>query len=573
MFDGSSAIQQSIIAMLYSANDIDIARLEHLTGQAEEQNKNPLALMLNTGFVDEAYIAELLADVYGIEQSTWSGFIEDQTLYDLLPHDYMVTHNLVPLEREGNTLVIALAEPMALSEVGSIRAMTGMQIDTRVITYTELQKALSFYKAGIEANGSTTQTGNDDIGSGDIQSKTRRKVSRSNEDGEQSDVVEFVNRILADAAKMRVSDIHIEPYKDKAVLRFRVDGVLRKIETGSFLHDHYPAVSTRLKIMASLDIAERRLPQDGAIYYNFGGREVDIRVSVLPVQNGERVVMRLLDRSAVRLSLETLRLNKKTHKALVKAIEAPQGMVLVTGPTGSGKSTTLYSCVNHINQEGINILTVEDPVEYNIDGIGQVQVNETIGRTFATALRSFLRQDPEVILVGEIRDQATAEISIKASLTGHLVLSTLHTNSALDTINRLIDMGIPAYLLTSSLSLIVAQRLARKPCDACSAADLRVTPELLMGFGATEAEAAAATPKLSRGCDKCGKSGYVGRQGIYEVLTISNALRDALLRSAGGGEMQEIVESEGFESLQVIGLRMLCEGRLTLDEYQRVLSA
>lgn len=572
MFDGSTATQQSIVAMLYSANDIDIARLEHLTSQAEEQDKNPLDLMLSTGFIDETYIADLLSDVYGIEQSTWSGSIDDQTLYDLLPHDYMVAHNLVPLARDGNALVIALAEPMALSEVGNIRAMTGMQIDTRVITYTELQKALSFYESGTEANGSGAQAGNEDIGSGDIQSKTRRKVSRNNEDGEQSDVVEFVNRILADAAKMRVSDIHIEPYKDKAVLRYRVDGVLRKIETGSFLHDHYPAVSTRLKIMASLDIAERRLPQDGAIYYNFSGREVDIRVSVLPVQNGERVVMRLLDRSAVRLSLETLRLNEKTHKALVKAIEAPQGMVLVTGPTGSGKSTTLYSCVNHINREGINILTVEDPVEYNIDGIGQVQVNETIGRTFASALRSFLRQDPEVILVGEIRDQATAEISIKASLTGHLVLSTLHTNSALDTINRLIDMGIPAYLLTSSLSLIVAQRLARKPCDECSMPDPRVTRELLLGFGATEAEASAATPKLSQGCSKCNKSGYIGRQGIYEVLTISNALRDALLRSAGSGEMQEIVESEGFESLQVIGLRMLCEGRLTLDEYQRVLS-
>jgi type IV pilus assembly protein PilB len=572
VFDGSAVIQQSIVAMLYSANDIDIARLEHLVGQAEEQDKNPLTLMLNTGFIDEKFVADLLADVYGIEPSNWSGTIDDQSLYDLLPFDYMVSHNLVPLRKEGNALVIALAEPMALSEVGNIRAMTGMQIDTRVITYSDLQKALDFYKLGAEAANASSGAGDANAGSGDIQSKTRRQVSRSNEDGEQSDVVEFVNRILADAAKMRVSDIHIEPYKDKAVLRYRVDGVLRKVETGSFLHDHYPAVTTRLKIMASLDIAERRLPQDGAIYYNFSGREVDIRVSVLPVQNGERVVMRLLDRSAVRLSLDTLRLNEKTHKALVKAIEAPQGMVLVTGPTGSGKSTTLYSCVNHINREGINILTVEDPVEYNIDGIGQVQVNETIGRTFATALRSFLRQDPEVILVGEIRDQATAEISIKASLTGHLVLSTLHTNSALDTINRLIDMGIPAYLLTSSLSLIVAQRLARKPCDECSEPDPRVTPELLLGFGATEDQAAAATPKLSRGCSKCSKTGYIGRQGIYEVLTISNALRDALLRSAGGGEMQDIVESEGFESLQVIGLRMLCEGRLTLDEYQRVLS-
>ena len=572
MFDGSAVIQQSIVAMLYSANDIDIARLEHLVGQAEEQDKNPLTLMLNTGFIDEKFVADLLADVYGIEPSNWSGTIDDQSLYDLLPFDYMVSHNLVPLRKEGNALVIALAEPMALSEVGNIRAMTGMQIDTRVITYSDLQKALDFYKLGAEAANASSGAGDANAGSGDIQSKTRRQVSRSNEDGEQSDVVEFVNRILADAAKMRVSDIHIEPYKDKAVLRYRVDGVLRKVETGSFLHDHYPAVTTRLKIMASLDIAERRLPQDGAIYYNFSGREVDIRVSVLPVQNGERVVMRLLDRSVVRLSLDTLRLNEKTHKALVKAIEAPQGMVLVTGPTGSGKSTTLYSCVNHINREGINILTVEDPVEYNIDGIGQVQVNETIGRTFATALRSFLRQDPEVILVGEIRDQATAEISIKASLTGHLVLSTLHTNSALDTINRLIDMGIPAYLLTSSLSLIVAQRLARKPCDECSEPDPRVTPELLLGFGATEDQAAAATPKLSRGCSKCSKTGYIGRQGIYEVLTISNALRDALLRSAGGGEMQDIVESEGFESLQVIGLRMLCEGRLTLDEYQRVLS-
>jgi len=302
VFDGSAVIQQSIVAMLYSANDIDIARLEHLVGQAEEQDKNPLTLMLNTGFIDEKFVADLLADVYGIEPSNWSGTIDDQSLYDLLPFDYMVSHNLVPLRKEGNALVIALAEPMALSEVGNIRAMTGMQIDTRVITYSDLQKALDFYKLGAEAANASSGAGDANAGSGDIQSKTRRQVSRSNEDGEQSDVVEFVNRILADAAKMRVSDIHIEPYKDKAVLRYRVDGVLRKVETGSFLHDHYPAVTTRLKIMASLDIAERRLPQDGAIYYNFSGREVDIRVSVLPVQNGERVVMRLLDRSAVRLS-------------------------------------------------------------------------------------------------------------------------------------------------------------------------------------------------------------------------------------------------------------------------------
>lgn len=579
MFDGKPEVQQCIVGLLYSAPDLSMEQLEGALNRADFSGVNPLKLLIEEGLTSEVAVADLMSDTYGIERLVLSEHAPDPALLGALPLDYMEEHHIVPYRENANDLGIVLAEPLALSQIGDIRVMTGRQIDTRIATYSEIKDVITDFRRGGNASGGhgsvqSVREGSTNRSS-DIQSKVARPQAARGpraDDEIKSDVVDFVNKIIADAIEMNVSDIHVEPYKDHATLRYRIDGVLRYIDNGSILKEKYPAISTRLKIMASLDIAERRLPQDGAIYFAGNGREFDIRVSVLPVQNGERIVMRLLDRNAVKLSLESLNLDSSAHESLIKAIRAPQGLVLVTGPTGSGKSTTLYSCVNEVNAEGINILTVEDPVEYNIEGIGQVQVNETIGRTFATALRSFLRQDPEIILVGEIRDQETAEISVKASLTGHLVLSTLHTNSALESVSRLIDMGIPTYLLTNALTLVVAQRLGRKLCDQCIEGDSMVTAELLMDLGAPEDVAFAATPRKGAGCKSCNRTGYRGRQGLYEVLNITPALREALLRSAGPVEIQQIVKDEGFKSLQDIGLEMLCNGSLAFNEYQRIIA-
>ena len=580
MFDDRTDVQQSIVDLLYSDPKLEMNRFEEALKTADFQGVNPLRFLLDQTLITEGSLAELMSDTYGIERLVLSEQPPEASLLSILPVTFLEENHVVPYGEDGSRLGIALSEPMALSQIGNIRVMTGRQIDTRIVTYTEILRAIADIRSGgaSVADKSSSQTYNNaDVGSSsDIQSNVARPQSprgtpRAGEEI-KSDVVDFVNKIIADAINMNASDIHVEPFKDQATLRYRIDGVLRYIDNGQFLKQKYPAVSTRLKIMASLDIAERRLPQDGAIYFSGDGREFDIRVSVLPVQNGERIVMRLLDRNAVKLNLDSLNLDSTAQESLVKAIKAPQGLVLVTGPTGSGKSTTLYSCVNEINTESINILTVEDPVEYNIDGIGQVQVNETIGRTFAAALRSFLRQDPEIILVGEIRDQETAEISVKASLTGHLVLSTLHTNSALESVSRLIDMGIPAYLLTNALTLVVAQRLGRKLCDKCTQNDPNVTAELLRGLGASEEMLADATPQKGAGCKACNRTGFRGRQGLYEVLNITPALRDALMRSATSEEIKQIVKGEGFKSLQEIGLSMLCDGSLALTEYQRIIA-
>jgi len=324
--------------------------------------------------------------------------------------------------------------------------------------------------------------------------------------------------------------------------------------------------------MSTLDIAERRLPQDGAISLDLVGKEVDLRISILPTSFGERVVMRILDRSSISLTLDTLGFLEEDEQTFKKAVDSPQGMVLVTGPTGSGKSTTLYAALSRINREDINILTAEDPVEYGIDGVGQVQIKEDIGLTFSAALRSFLRQDPEVILVGEIRDKETVDIAIKSALTGHLVLSTLHTNDAVSTITRLLNMGVASYLLTSSLSLIIAQRLARRICKYCKTDDDKVGESELLAIGFSPEEASRLHLYHGAGCPKCNNTGYKGRQGIYEVLQITDNIKEGILAELTTSELLKIAEAkDGFTRMQKVGRGMLTQGLITLDEYQRVL--
>ena len=373
---------------------------------------------------------------------------------------------------------------------------------------------------------------------------------------------------------MGVSDIHIEPYRFTSRVRYRLDGMLQEQEEyKKFLHDNYGAVVTRFKIMGKLDIAERRLPQDGAINFKIDGKVVDLRLSILPTANNERIVMRILNKDAGDITLEQLNFEEQDLKSLRKSIHSTQGLILVTGPTGSGKSTTLYSILKEVSKPHLNILTAEDPVEYELDGVGQVQIKDDIGLSFASALRSFLRQDPEIILVGEMRDKETVDIGLKAALTGHLVFSTLHTNDAPSTITRLQNMGTPDYLISAATQMVLAQRLARRNCKECRVPDEDVTPKVLTDLGFSPEQASRTKAIKGKGCAKCKDSGYKGRQGIYEILVVSKPIKEAILRQATTPELREIAIKEGFQTMQDMGRRMIANGELSFREYERVLSA
>ena len=388
------------------------------------------------------------------------------------------------------------------------------------------------------------------------------------------EVIDFGNKIIADAVQLGASDIHIESFKNSSTVRFRVDGILRVMEKyKNFLHDNYNAVVARFKIISKLDIAERRVPQDGACSFKSDTKEVDLRVSILPTKNNERIVMRILNKEAGDKQLSELGFAAKDLEKLIKAITSPQGMVLVTGPTGSGKTTTLYSVLKHINKPGMNILTAEDPVEYEMEGIGQVQIKESIGYTFEEALRSFLRQDPEVILVGEIRDKATVDIALKASLTGHLVFSTLHTNDAPSSITRLINMGTPNYLIAAALTLIMAQRLARRTCSECRAIDDNITPKLLNSIGFLPEQSSRAKIYKGKGCDACTHTGYKGRMGLYEILEIDREMKAGILSNLQQNELIALAKKNGFRSMQDMGQELLLSGDLSFAEYERVLQS
>ncbi len=393
--------------------------------------------------------------------------------------------------------------------------------------------------------------------------------------GPSSNVIDFVDNIIENGITLGVSDIHMEPFEARSRLRYRRDGTLKEVEEfATFLHANYSAVSTRIKILASLDISERRLPQDGAIRFDYkaGDDIVDLRVSVLPTSCGERIVMRIMDKSALNMPLADLGFPEAEFAKIQKAIHSPQGMILVTGPTGSGKSTTLYAVLNSLNDPEINLMTAEDPVEFKVEGIGQVHVKDNIGLTFTAALRSFLRQDPEVIMVGEIRDKDTGDIAVKASLTGHLVLSTLHTNDAPSTITRLINMGIPSYLITSSLTMVIAQRLARKICLSCKTEDMEATKESFLSLGFPEDVASKAKAYTGTGCDECFDAGAKGRRAIHEILVITRTIKEAILANKNDIEIGDIAKAkDGFVTMQDTGRALILEGMISIEEFKRIL--
>ena len=570
---------------------VDLVRFKQAETQSKVSGKPLYDVLVSSHLIDDRMAKEAISSYLDLPIINLADIHHQIGRHlDAIPASFAMENRIIPFAADGKEIKVAIAEPSALRSISSVRLITGKSISAYVVSPTEMEclikvvqdnspklpkgggVGINITKAPAAAAGKNKLNANILNGSMGKQSALAKAPPDAHEvsdDSQGNHVISFVNEMIFDAIKRGASDIHIEMYKDSATARYRVDGVLEECKAlKEFLFAHYPAVTTRLKIMASLDISERRLPQDGAITISLPeGRDVDLRVSILPTVFGERIVMRILDRDGISFDLDRLGFPEKEYADVVSAFESSQGMVLVTGPTGSGKSTTLYGALKRLNKPGVNILTAEDPVEFTIDGVGQVQIRDDIGLTFASALRSFLRQDPEIILVGEIRDKEAADISIKAALTGHLVLSTLHANDSISTVVRLINMGIPGYLIGAALTLVIAQRLARKICPSCRQPHEGNHEAILLNLGFSPEMAKTAKPYHGVGCDKCNHTGYKGRQGIYEVLKVSDAMRAAIV-SEDRRNLRKIADDDGFRPMQAIGRQMLMDGLLTIEEYQ-----
>ena len=521
-------ISVKISNLLKTSGELSEANFNEAKKKYESNGKVPLGVLeylINDNLVSEDDIVSAVSRNYALRKIILTEQSIKKDAVKKLPKDFIMENEMLPFELNGRILKIALFDPTKSTLAGKIKSMTGCNVELYVAKPSNLDQALKF-KSVIEATQESVASTNAEAKKSPT-SKPNLNVKVPNvkiTQGENA-VVEFVDKLLNESFFSGTSDIHIEIFRrGEARVRFRKDGVLQEqLQFKQFLMENYNAVITRLKIMSGCDISEKRLPQDGKLQFknpqpkNEDDVDIDVRFSVIPAKEGERVVMRLLA-AGPDLGLEQIGLDKEDYDNLVTAITAPQGMVLVTGPTGSGKSTTLYGCIKKINSPGTNIMTAEDPVEFYLKGVGQIQANNEIGLTFEAILKSFLRQDPEVILVGEIRDKSTVDISIKAALTGHLLLSTLHTNDAVSTVVRLVNMGVPSFMVASALSLIVAQRLARKNCSSCAVDDEKATKEGLLQLGFKEEDLNTFTPKMGTGCVECNNTGYKGRQGIYEVL-------------------------------------------------------
>jgi type IV pilus assembly protein PilB len=538
------------------------------------------SILVKLGFVRDDDITALLSRQYGVPSINLTQFDIDPAIVKLIPLETAQKYQIVPLSRVGATLTIAMTDPTNVFAMDDIKFMTGYNIEPVVASETAVQEAIQkYYALPKSAEPSALEVASkalDDmpvIGDADVEvleELDEISVEALARQGEEAPVIRLVNVLLMSAISKGASDIHIEPYEKEYRVRYRIDGVLYSIMNPSM--KFRDAIASRLKIMSKLDIAEKRLPQDGRIKIRFNdqgrSKELDFRVSVLPTLFGEKIVLRLLDRDKLMLDMTRLGFESESLVKFEANIQKPWGMVLVTGPTGSGKTNTLYSAMSRINTPETNIMTAEDPVEFNLPGINQVQIKETIGLTFAAALRAFLRQDPNIILVGEIRDFETAEIAVKAALTGHLVMSTLHTNDAPSTISRLMNMGIEPFLVSSSVNLICAQRLVRRVCANCKQQN-HVPPAALTKVGFRPEEAASVTPMHGAGCEKCNGTGYKGRVGLYEVMDVSESLKELILVGASGLELRRKATEEGMLTLRQSGLRKIKEGVTTIEEVLR----
>ena len=572
----------NIINMLIDQDIISGKDLPNIKKISKEGNKSQIDAVFELKLASEDRILEVLVKEQNLETVDLSQIPIGDNIKSVLPTNYINMNFVAPFKVEGKTLHIAIPDSSKLSLMRNLKTITKKNIELHAAKVSQISDFIE--KLLAESGDVTTEA---------IKEKNKKKIKTFDSDlaeaGEvldttpeedieaienESEVIKFSTAVVAEAIQSGVSDIHIEPFRFSSRVRYRLDGMLQEQEQfNQFLHDNYGAVVTRFKIMGKLDIAERRLPQDGAIPFKIDGKIVDLRLSMLPTANNERIVMRILNKDAGDISLEQLHFEESDLKSLRKAIHGTQGLVLVTGPTGSGKTTTLYSILKEVSKPHLNILTAEDPVEFELDGVGQVQVKEDIGYTFASALRSFLRQDPEIILIGEMRDKETVDIGLKAALTGHLVFSTLHTNDAPSTITRLQNMGTPDYLISAACTLILAQRLARKTCTECRIPDEDINPTGLTQIGFTPEQASRAKVSKGKGCPKCNNSGYKGRMGVYEILNITKTIKEAILKKATTPELREIAIKEGFRAMQDMGREMIMSGDLNFREYERVLSS
>jgi len=572
----------NLINVLIDHDIISGKDLPNIKKVSTEKNKSQIDAVFELKLTDENKILDVLVKEQNLEVVDLSKVQITDDIKTVLPSNYINMNFVAPFKMDGKVLHIAISDSSKLGLMRNLKAITKKNIElhaARVSQISEfIEKILSesgdVTTATIrKENKEKTKTFDSDLGeAGEILEKAPEEDIEALEN--ESEVIKFSTAVVAEAIKLGVSDIHIEPYRFNSRVRYRLDGMLAEQEQYKrFLHDNYGAVVTRFKIMGKLDIAERRLPQDGAINFKIEGKVVDLRLSILPTANNERIVMRILNKDAGDITLEQLNFDETDLKMLRKNIHGTQGLILVTGPTGSGKTTTLYSILKEVSKPHLNILTAEDPVEYELDGVAQVQIKDDIGLSFATALRSFLRQDPEIILIGEMRDKETVDIGLKAALTGHLVFSTLHTNDAPSTITRLQNMGTPDYLISAACSLVLAQRLARKSCKDCRVPDDDVNPKVLTDLGFSPEQASRVKALKGKGCPKCKDSGYKGRMGIYEILNISKPVKEAILRKATTPELKEIAIKEGFQTMQEMGKRMIASGDLNFREYERVLSS
>ena len=538
--------------------------------------------LVQLGFLPAEEVAALRGAQYGVRSVDLSGFEIEAAVLELIPADTARRHRIVPLRRSGATLTVVMTDPRDVAALDDVRFRTGCTVEPLVASEAAVAAAIERYYDGGPGSRETdggeraldvTVREMEALGSerDDAQPAAREiELVAGDEARGQAPAVRLINVVLTLAVQRDASDIHIEPYEKELRIRFRVDGVLHPVMTPPLrMRD---AIASRLKVMASLDIAERRVPQDGRIRIRFRGggatKSIDLRVSSLPTLFGEKIVLRLLDHAHLVLDMTKLGFEEAPLRRFTGNIHKPWGMVLVTGPTGSGKTSTLYSSIARLNTADTNIVTAEDPVEFNLEGVNQVQIRDAIGLSFATVLRALLRQDPNVILVGEIRDVETAEIAVKAALTGHLVLSTLHTNDAPSAVSRLLNMGIEPFLIAGSVNLICAQRLVRRVCRAC-AAPMTVSPASLVEIGFGAAEARTVTPMKGQGCEACNRTGYRGRIGLYEVLEMTDPLRERILAGGSGHGLRNAAVEEGMLTLRQSGLRKIARGMTSIDDVVR----
>ncbi len=551
-------VRDKIANRLLEAGLVDQAQLAQAIEQQKKDGGTLGQILVRIGAVDEARYTEFLGKVYNLPVVDLDKLPVADDCIALIPADVAAKFQVLPVRRQGRVLTVAMANPSNIFAIDDIKFITSLDVRPVVASELALKKAIDKYYQPTDSLSSIMEGIEDDI---EIVEESDED-DLGNNDAQNAPVVKLVNTLLAEAVKIGASDIHIEPYERSMRVRYRIDGVLQEVMEPPIKLKN--AIISRLKIMSELDIAERRIPQDGRIKIKIGDKKVDLRVSTLPCIFGEKVVMRILDKGNLTLDLASFGMEDKALRDVNEAIAKPYGMVLVTGPTGSGKTTTLYSCLSRVNNIDVNIMTAEDPVEYNLDGINQVQVRDEVGLTFAAALKAFLRQDPNIVMVGEIRDLETGSIAVKAALTGHLVFSTLHTNDAPATVNRMVDMGIEPFLVASSTNIIMAQRLVRRICKGCREEDA-VPPEALSDIGL----APGTKVFKGKGCEKCKGSGYSGRQGLYEVMPITSRLRELILDRASTAELRKQAIADGMLTLRQDGLKKIERGITTIAEVLR----